>query len=248
MPGALCQASLRHSAKCAHKLSMEDLAKTGSNFFRASATLMATSMLDSAGLPADAGGAFLTLDAVAYMAEANNTLDERLLNIADCGESEAGQQVLRDLILSFKLPRWVVGVRRTSLLTRASNKITTTQYPDTLNGAHDAALRGSKWSFEKDLDPVHKMAALLAGICIVMCVDAHSIRKDDMYYGRVSLPFLETAPPKPGVERLTLIEHTNEWVVYSVDANGRPAVQLRQQGYDGLCQAIILFSSKIVTD
>ena len=150
------------------------------------------------------------------------------------------------MILSFKLPRSVVGVRRTCLLGRESNKLATEKYADTLGVAHDAAMRGAKWSYEKDAEETHKVCALLAGLAVMMCQSALSVRRDDMYYGRVSLPFLETTSPGVGVARLALIEHTHEWVVYSLNAGGQPVVQLRQRGYAGLCQAVVLFASKIV--
>ena len=155
--------------------------------------------------------------------------------------------MLRDLILSFKLPRSVVGVRRTSLLGRQSNKVATEKHTDILGGAHDAAMRGAKWSFEKDEDQTHKMCAILAGLAVMMCKHSQSIRKDDMFYGRVDLPFLETTRPPAHVQRLALIEHSHEWVVYTLDSRGCPLVTMRQRGYQGLLQASVLFASRLNT-
>jgi hypothetical protein len=153
--------------------------------------------------------------------------------------------VLRDLILSFKLPRSVVGVRRTGLLGRDSNKKATEKHTNVLGVAHDAAMRGAKWSFEKDADLIHKMCAILAGLAVMMCTHSQSIRKDDMFYGRVDLPFLETARHQSNAHCLALIEHSHEWVVYTLDPRGHPCVALRQRGYDGLLQAAVLFASKL---
>ena len=154
-------------------------------------------------------------------------------------------QVLRDLILSFKLPRSTVGIRRTCLLGRDANKEATEKHSAILTGAHDCAMRGAPWTFQKDTDLTHKMCALLSGLAVQMCKNAQSVRKDDMFYGRVDLPFLETEAAAPFVTRLALIEHTHEWIVYYVNAQQHPVVQLRQQGLDGLKQAIILFRNKL---
>ena len=153
--------------------------------------------------------------------------------------------MLRDLILSFKLPRTAVGIRRTCLLSRESNRVATEQHPDVLGGAHDCAMRGARWSWEKDKDPVHKMCALLAGLAVQMCANAQSVRKDDMFDGRVQLPFLETHPVEPGVTRLALLEHSHEWVVYSMSPKGVPTVKLRQQGFEGMVAAALQFVSCI---
>ena len=148
-------------------------------------------------------------------------------------------QVLRDLILSFKLPRAVVGVRRTCLLSRESNLIASEQHATTLGAAHDAAMRGARWTWEKDEDPVHKMCALLAGLAVQMCDHSQSIRKDDMFKGRVLLPFLETRPAASRLPRMQLLEHSHEWVVYTLDHRGRAKVRLRQAGYDGMVQCVL---------
>ena len=154
-------------------------------------------------------------------------------------------QVLRDLILSFKLPRSVVGMRRTCLLSRESNRLATEQHSATLGVAHDAAMRGARWSWEKDADPTHRMCALLAGLAVQLCDDAQSVRKDDMCKGRVVLPFLETHAPSAGTVRLQLLEHSHEWVVYTLDRKGKPKVRLRQRGFEGMVQAVLAFSRTI---
>lgn len=240
-PGALCTTLVSAARQSGASSTLVDLAAQGTLFFRASAAAMAAQLLDRAG-PAVDGNSFLTLDTVAFVTQANDHLRaERLSGIADCAESEAGQTVLRDLILSFKLPRGVVGVRRTCLLSRDSNAVATEKHSDILGVAHDAAMRGAKWSWEKDADPLHQMCALLAGLAVQMCTNAQSVRRDDMFGGRVQLPFLETHPVEPGVVRMALVEHSHEWVVYSTNAKGEPTVKLRQAGYDGMVAAALLF-------
>ena len=244
--GALCYACLQQAKWKGRDMSLSELSNLGGIFFRCSAHTMAAKLFDGAGTPSAPSSAnFLTLSSLSFVAQANDNIDENLVAIADCAESEAGQTVLRDLILSFRLPRVVVGVRRTCLLGRDSNKIATEQYSDLLGSAHDAAMRGAKWSLEKDSDKLHKMCALLAGISVLMCDNAQSVRKDDMFYGRVQLPFLETSQPRePSAMRLALVEHSHEWIVYSMN-RGQANVRLRQHGYDGFIQAILLFSNSV---
>ena len=274
-PGALCRMCLEQTVLRSSSISIGELAQTGALFFRTSASAMMVSLLEGAGATpqpnsgeAGAGGAtprpntplgrgeapphagqvppaFVTLGAMDFVAAANENLDERLLSIADAAESEAGQSMLRDLILSFKLPRRVVGVRRTALLGRDANKLALETFSETLGGAHDAAMRGAKWSYEKDEDVVHRSCSLLAALGVMLLENAHSLRKDDVFNGQVQLPFLETCPPAAGVVRLALLENSNEWVVFSLNTSGVPHVQLRQRGFDGLCQAVALFASKI---
>lgn len=139
----------------------------------------------------------------------------------------------------------MVRVRRTSLLSRESNKEATEEYSEILGGAHDCAMRGAPWTYAKDKDTTHRSCALLSGLAVQMFKHAQSPRKDDMFYGRVDLPFLETTTPPPYVSRLALIEHSNEWVVYHITDKQQPVVQLRQQGFEGLKQAVLLFRNKL---
>ena len=243
-PGSLCQTILQLVKAHATEPTLDELCAYGGTFFRESASAMAASLLDSAAPVCD-GNDFLTLDAVALARETGHLREERLQGIADCAESEAGQTVLRDLILSFKLPRTVVGVRRTALLGRESNRIATEQHPGILGGAHDCAMRGARWTWDKDTDPVHKMCALLAGIAVQSFENAQSVRKDDVFNGRVQLPFLETLPVEPTVKRLALLEHSHEWIVYSMSNKTQPVVRLRQAGFEGMVAAALLFVSTL---
>ena len=204
-PGTVCQVILSKTQKAGKSMSIDKVASMATLFFRSSAQAIQVSMLDTAGVVCD-GKAFLTLDTLNFVAQANEMTHEKLQSLADAAESEAGQQILRDLILSFKLPRKVVGVRRTCLLSRDANKVATEKHSETLGAAHDAAMHGARWTWDKDADPVHKMCALLAGVAVMLCKNAQSIRKDDMFYGRVTMPFLETFAPEPGTMRLALLD------------------------------------------
>ena len=91
-PGGLCQSVLRLTRRNANTLGVRELASHGSLFFRASAAAMAVALLDNAAPVVD-GNDFLTLDAMAIAREVGYLREERLLGIADCAESEAGQTV-----------------------------------------------------------------------------------------------------------------------------------------------------------
>jgi len=103
-PGSLCQTCLAQAARRSHEMSLGELANMGALFFRTSARALASSLFDQAGYSADDGSAFLTLETVGFMAQANNNLDERLMAITDCAESEAGQTVCATYFEPF-LPR-----------------------------------------------------------------------------------------------------------------------------------------------
>lgn len=64
---------------------------------------------------------------------------KRLAALAMAAESEAGQSVIRDILLSFLLPSSHVGVRRTLLLTRASSTRAGVDFPELVARAHEVA-------------------------------------------------------------------------------------------------------------
>lgn len=145
------------------------------------------------------------------------------------------------MILSFSLPNHVVGTRRTALLGREANRVATENFTSELGSAHEAAMRGAEWSWREDENVVHKISALLAGLCILLYGkgSTDAVRKKDAFAGRVQLPFLETAAPEPHVARLTYVPHLDEWLVYRLDRKGTPVIILKHAGFDGLCLAVL---------
>lgn len=220
-------------------------------FYRCSASAITDSMMGSvARAPTGSGiggASFLTLDSMNVMQTLNNVggADQALMSLADAAESEAGQQVLRDLILSFKLPQGVVGVRRTLLLGRETNLLATKNYTEVLNAAHEAAMRGANWSWASDPDPIHKMSAVLAGLAVILAKTPDSVRKGDAFGGRVGLPFVDCAPPEAGTLRLGLIASAHDWVVYKTNSAGKPRITCRSSGYDGFCECVLLFANSV---
>jgi hypothetical protein len=246
-PASVCRACVAEAPKLGAS-SLGRLSQLAHTFFRCSAFTLQYSMLESQQPKDDSSRSFLTLGMADVMMAANDDLREaKLQAIVDSAESEAGQQVLRDIILSFTLPQGVVGVRRTPLLGREANRIATEQHTEILGAAHECAMRGAEWTWKEDKEEIHKMSALLAGLCIQMAGrggTADAIRKSDAFQGRVQLPFLETDPPAAGVSRLGFVPHNNEWVVYSIDRKGKPCVKLKHQGFEGLCLAALAVIAK----
>ena len=65
--------------------------------------------------------------------------EKKLLAIAQAAESEMGQSILRDLVLSFLLPSSIIGVRRGLLLSRAASTEAGVDHPVAVARAHDVA-------------------------------------------------------------------------------------------------------------
>jgi len=244
---AVSRAALKEAKYVKELDAMHEMHALSSIFFRCSASAMISSMLSTTAPSRrrEPSNSFLTLDTVAVLNEANELHEEKLMALADAAESEAGQSVLRDLILSFKLPAKALGVRRTVGLSREINASATKNYSEILNVAHEAAMRGAIWSYESDPDVVHKMCSLLAGLALVMCRSKDEIRKGNAFNGRVVLPFLDAPPPPHNVSRMALIPETNDWVVYTTDAGGKPRVRCRKSGYDGFCECVLLLSKSL---
>lgn len=234
------RAALREARYLRDESDMSDFERLAFVFFQTSNSAAISSIIGTR--PGQHEADFVTLDGMAGVAQTANHSKEMLEGVADAAESELGQTVLRDMILSFKLPVSVTGVRRTLLLSREANATATRLYTTILNDAHDAAMRGASWSFREDEDKIHNACALLAGLAVIMAKSKEGVRKSRAFDGRVQLPFLETRPPDDGVDRLALVNGT--WVVYSM-RNGKPKIRVRGEGYDGLCSgALYLIRSK----
>ncbi len=246
-PDTVCRACCTEGPRMGQEATLASLRGLADTFFRCSSLTLAYNMLGAAELRDERESDFLTLDSVDYLCNANNRQEERLQAIVDAAETEAGQELLRDFILSFRLPSNVVGVRRTPLLTRDASRLAADKYPTEMQNAHEAAMRGAEWSWKHDKDKLHKACALLAGVCVLFSgrgAGLETIRKGDAFGGRVSFPFLETKAPQSGVRRLTLIPHRNEWIVYTIDKRNKPRVHLRHTGMEGLYQSALLLTSK----
>ena len=163
---------------------------------------------------------------------------ERLFNIVQNAESEAGQFVTRDLLLSLWLPTSIVGLRRTLLLSRAASTMAGVEHPEVTQRAHEVAMQGAEWTWKNSRSEAERMSVLLAGVAVMTTKgkpgEADGIRKGDAFGGRVQMPCFETAPPASGM-RLALVPHAKRWILYRVSFGGMPTVLCSQAGFEGLC-------------
>ena len=206
-------------------------------FFRNSAACMAHKMLLRGG-----ASDFVSLKAASSASSSAIPREKRLLALAQAGESEAGQSILRDLLLSFLLPSSVVGVRRHLLMSRAASTAAGVDHADAVNTGHSVAMAGAEFIWQHSKDELERACALLAGVAILTTRGGEDpIRKKDAFVGRVSLPFLETTPPPPGVKRLALIPDQKRWVLYKIGKDGAPHVLCNLRGFEGLCDCLLEF-------
>lgn len=104
-------------------------------FYRNAGANMAASMLMPSG-----NQDFVALSMAKPMAELDkDERTKRLTALAIAAESEAGQSIHRDMLLSFLLPASHAGVRRTLLLTRACSTKAGVDYPELTSRSHEVA-------------------------------------------------------------------------------------------------------------
>ena len=241
----VCRLCMKVAESRADGANMEEAIELAQIFFHQSSHAMSFQLFSTCSKP---GEDFLTLSSASFLASVNSVNNVRLQAIAEIAESEAGQSCLRDFILSFTLPRSVVGLRKTCLLTRKSNTRATKEFPVILGEAHDAAMRGASYSWTDDEKVIHKICSILAGIAVVMTKNAQSIRRDDAFCGRVSLPFLETRmdPGSEFLPRMHYVADSDSWVVYKMSSkSGLPSVDFQGYGFEGCCQACLLFMKSV---
>lgn len=234
----MCHATLRVARQAGDDGGLEQYATLAEIFYRCGI---------ARATHAEVGGTapFVALHAVGAPHADPTQRKESLMSLVEVAESEAGQQAMRDLILSVKLPRSVVGVRRTLLLTREANAAAAKQHAEKLTEAHDAAMRGASWCWQHDADLVHRLCAPLAGLAVILCPHKSDMRKADAFNGRVQLPFLQCTSPPADVPCLTLLQHTREWVLYTLDARGKTRVHFRDSGFDAACTGLLMLTQRV---
>ena len=172
----------------------------------------------------------------------------RLSALAMAAESEAGQSVIRDILLSFLLPSSHVGVRRTLLLTRASSTRAGVDFPELVARAHEVAMAGSEWIWSNGTDALERMCCLLAGLAVLTTKgDEDPIRKADAFNGRLKLPFIETTAPASDVPRVVLIPSARRWVLDRIDARGRPVILCSLRDFEGFCDVVLQLVDSVTT-
>ena len=185
--------------------------------------------------------AFLTLSTSQLVCRVDGaSREEALASLVAAAESEGGQMAIRDLMISFLMPRRAVGVRRTLLLDQRRSMRATAEFPAVVAIAHDAAMLGAEVLWRRG-SPLRRACALLAGAAILTTPkDTDDVlRKSPAFGGRVQLPFLEVPPPGRGVGRVVLVPTTRCWVYHTLSSSGTPHVQLVQGGLEGLETALL---------
>ena len=209
-------------------------------FFRStSAAMFLSKILEAADDDEEEDDAmFCSLSVGAVLEEANPEMKEkRLQGIVDGADSEVGQSVLRDMILSFLLPRELLGTRKTLLLTREASKRAGVEHGLLLSQAHDAAMRGAPWSYSDDENEIHKICALLAGLAMLQLAKAKNadVRLATPFDGLVQIGFLELTPCVHK-KRLVYDEEVDTWRVYSRDPL---TIHARGAGLEGLKTCVL---------
>ena len=142
---------------------MQQFRDLASIFARNTIAQMQTQMLKS---PDDRD--FLTLSTRQFVSEASSCEnDENLMTLILAGESEAGQSCLRDMMVSFLLPKEVVGVRRTLLLSRETSARVATEFPWVAGAAHETAMMGCENVWKTSTSELKRACALLAGFAML---------------------------------------------------------------------------------
>jgi hypothetical protein len=168
---------------------------------------------------------------------------DRLQTIVESADAQLGQETIRDLMLSFLLPVSMVGVRTKLLLTREASARATSELPETVQRAYEAAMTtpGALWrdgiSGENVLESMERTCALLSGLAMLLATTAEDARRGVPFKGMVSLPFLLTSPETSTGPRLTLI--WDMWVLMLVDDRGGSEMLESGKGVDGLSRCVL---------
>ena len=212
-----------------------ELGELATVFARSTAAQMAVQMLFN---PRDFGS--LTSMRIGQLPLSDR--EDALRSIVSAAESEAGQAVLRDFMISFLLPQKTIGVRRTLLMDRGLAASVSKNFPWIAACAHEVAMAGSESAFGSQCE-LKRVCALLTGVGLLLTTETDDpIRKARAFRGLVQLPFLETTPPeRKNQQRLALVTTNRSWVLYSLSKKGIPVVELSQRGFEGLLNACLVF-------
>lgn len=242
-PGLLANAAVRAAGSLLRSRSeecVEELKQLSRVFAQNTAAQMAVQMLKSE-------RDFVTLATQRIGSLPALDRERALASVVSAAESDSGQSVLRDMVISFLLPRKVVGKRRTLLLSREVSARASKEFPWIASLAHEVAMQGAEHVFEHSKSELKRVCALLSGIAMLTTTGTDdTIRKATAFNGLVQLPFLETLPPtKRSQTRLALVPTTRSWTLYTLSSTGRPVVEMSQRGFEGLVMAVVCFREAV---
>jgi hypothetical protein len=113
----------------------------------------------------------------------------RIESIVNAAESESGQQILRDLMISFTVPVVKLQLRRSFTISQSTINALNDEHSIQLQQAHHVAMTGVNYVFAHSDDPIERMCCFLAGLGVLLTKG--DIRKDFAFSSRVVLPFFE---------------------------------------------------------
>lgn len=166
---------------------------------------------------------------------------DRIASLIGAAGAEMGQQAMKDVMLSFLLPKSTVGLRHTLLISRETNAEIAKSHVDLVHSVHSAAMAtpAAVWA-DESFEPVARQSALLAGLAMFNIPNGGEVRCADAFDGNVQLPFLQFGRVREG-PRVCLID--GQWWCYTAKNGGAPrAVHCCGDGIEGLvdCAAVLL--------
>jgi hypothetical protein len=245
-PSAMASSTLQCASWLVFRSNPSDLTRLHGlafEFARSTVSQMHSQLLrgDEEGRVCGSSDEFLTLGTRDLLQATNDSdREEAMMGIISAGESESGQTIIRDLVVSFLAPKSVVGVRRELLLGRETAEVVSVNYPWIAALAHGAAMAGAEHLWKHSKSELKRACALLAGLAVLTTSGAGEdmTRKERAFGGLVQLPFLETAPPEDALF-LALVPSRRSWVIYEVAETGKPNVKLSQRGFEGLTSCVL---------
>lgn len=150
------------------------------------------------------------------------------------GESELGQTILRDMVVSFSIPTSVLGVRATLLIPRSTSTKVVESYPEISQLAHETAMAGCVWVAENVDDDMRTTCAVLAGLaCLLAGHDDLRSSQANPFGGLVTLPFLVGRPSSADDVNILFDASKNSWTVYQC-VGGTITTRCSATGLSGL--------------
>jgi len=184
----------------------------------------------------------ISLQSSTYIRELQKSgrITEQMNAIAEMSDSELGQQVIRDMITSFLIPRIEMFPRYTTLFNSEITKFIMENYPHIVRRAHmKATLTGPFLWHDLNEDELERTCVILAGIAVFLAPDIDSVRKKAAFNGRVDLPFVRSKRPSSG----PLLQFSQQkWSCYIIEPNGSLTLQCSGEGMKGLERCALLFT------
>tara|TARA_B110001454_G_scaffold205044_1_gene214316 strand:- start:565 stop:1656 length:1092 start_codon:yes stop_codon:yes gene_type:complete len=192
------------------------------------------------------GDEFVSIGAAPVEGGDGASREEKLAALAAAAESEAGQSIARDLLLSMKLPANIVKTRQHLLLSRDTSTRAGVEYPELTNDSHSMAMAETSFIWKNSESEIEKSVSLLSGLAVLTTVGgADPIRKVDSFGGRVLLPFLATKPCAPSKLRLLLVPESQSWILFSLSTSGAPKIVSCLRGFEGMCDSLLRLSASL---